>query len=447
MRSISRILRNTLSVLLLLALAAGAVWLITQSRPRPAPAAPSQQSPLATPTASRHEPTQAPARPTATPTEAARLISLCTFSGGPAPEVSGLSLDDYTFSEPKVVLTNTSGIDIAGWLPDGERLLITSRDPEVFREQIEILDIRSGDLKVYGERVGSSGKPVWLPAAKAVAYITATDQQRELRVSQGDPKRIELVGQDVNGLSLAVSPDGQRLIYFAAPTGGQPLLWDSTGRTTQAMPFDLNRWKSFERPANKRNFQSVWSPDGSQIAFYTYPALFLVDGRTNQGCEVNLGIKSEEQGPTWVFEAKWSPDGHYLAMITTATSYPGQLLSFTELAILDIFTGRQLRPKLAMSHVWDIIWAPDSKHIMALGQVETIQGYPIQRLFLVDVLSGDSLPVLPEHILGGGSSNPGMQLAWSPDGRTIAIKCPLLLPESLDMMEDRLCLIVVDTRP
>jgi len=122
-------------------------------------------------------------------------------------------------------------------------------------------------------------------------------------------------------------------------------------------------------------------------------------------------------------------------------------LSFTELAILDIFTGRQLRPKLAMSHVWDIIWAPDSKHIMALGQVETIQGYPIQRLFLVDVLSGDSLPVLPEHILGGGSSNPGMQLAWSPDGRTIAIKCPLLQPESLDMMEDRLCLIVVDTRP
>jgi len=50
MRSIGRILRNTLSVLLLLALAAGAVWLITQSRPRPVPAAPVQQSPLATPT-------------------------------------------------------------------------------------------------------------------------------------------------------------------------------------------------------------------------------------------------------------------------------------------------------------------------------------------------------------------------------------------------------------
>ncbi|PKO20343.1 MAG: hypothetical protein CVU38_20620 [Chloroflexi bacterium HGW-Chloroflexi-1] len=354
-----------------------------------------------------------------------------------------MSLDDYTFSEPKVVLTNTSGIDIAGWLPDGEQLLITSRDPEVFGEEIEVFDVRSGDLKVFGERVSISGKPVWLPTAQAVAYLAVAAQRLELRVSHGDPKRIDLVGQDVDLLSLAVAPDGQRLIYFAAPTGGRPLLWDSTSRTTQAMPFDLNRWKSFERPANKRNFRSVWSSDGSQIAFYTYPALFLVDGRTNQGCEVDLGIESVEQGPTWILEAKWSPDGHYLAMVTTATSVRGQLLPFTKLAILDVFTGEQLRPKLAMSHVWDIIWAPDSQHIIALGQVGTMQGYPIQKAFLVSVLSGNSLPVLPEHILGGGSSDPGMQLAWSPDGRTIAVKCPLLQPDSLDMVEDRLCLITV----
>ncbi|PKO22787.1 MAG: hypothetical protein CVU38_07690 [Chloroflexi bacterium HGW-Chloroflexi-1] len=55
----SRTVRNVLSLALLLGLAAGAAWLIAQSRPRPpdtvgvalAPfsAAPSQQSPLATP--------------------------------------------------------------------------------------------------------------------------------------------------------------------------------------------------------------------------------------------------------------------------------------------------------------------------------------------------------------------------------------------------------------
>jgi len=448
MAKFSRTVRNVLSLALLLGLAAGAAWLIAQSRPRPPeivqqPAAPLQQSPLATPTASRQEPTKSPPHPTATPTEAARPIPLCTFPGGLAPEVIGLSLDDYTFSAPKVVLTNTSGIDIAGWLPDGGQLLITSRDPEVFGEEIEVFNVRSGDLKVFGERVSISGKPVWLPAAKAVAYLAVAAQQLELRVSYGDPKQTELVGQDVDLLSLATAPDGQRLIYFTAPTGGQPLLWDSTSRTTEAMPFDLNRWKSFERPANERDFRSVWAPDGSQIAFYTYPALFLVNVGTGQGCEVDLGIESVEQGPIWIFEAKWSPDGHYLAMITTATSVRGQLLSFTKLAILDVFTGEQLRPKLAMSHVWDIIWAPDSQHIIALGQIGTIQGYPIQKAFLVSVLSGNSQPVLPEHILGGGSSDPGMQLAWSPDGRTIAVKCPLLQPETLDMVEDRLCLITV----
>jgi len=91
-------LRN--GVGLLLALAAGAAWLIVHSRPRPPQTA---GSPLPTPTAVRSptpprspSPTARPPGPPASPTPAAtrvgQRVPFCTFPGGEPPEQGGPGL-------------------------------------------------------------------------------------------------------------------------------------------------------------------------------------------------------------------------------------------------------------------------------------------------------------------------------------------------------------------
>ncbi len=119
-----RMLRNGFALLLLVALAAGAAWLITQSRPRPEQAA---GSPLPTPTAVR-SPTPTQRALQATPTSKALPAPTGTSSPiFPTSTPPGISPSSYMFGEPQVVLTHTTGIRLAGWLPDSRRLLI-SRD-------------------------------------------------------------------------------------------------------------------------------------------------------------------------------------------------------------------------------------------------------------------------------------------------------------------------------
>jgi hypothetical protein len=40
------------------------------------------------------------------------------------------------------------------------------------RERIETFDIRSGEVRVYAERLGIGPKPTWLSAIQGVAYTS-----------------------------------------------------------------------------------------------------------------------------------------------------------------------------------------------------------------------------------------------------------------------------------
>jgi len=59
-----------------------------------------------------------------------------------------------------VVLTHTSAVGIAGWLPDGERLLITRDIPGTNRQSIETFNTRTGEIQIYAQREGANGKGI-----------------------------------------------------------------------------------------------------------------------------------------------------------------------------------------------------------------------------------------------------------------------------------------------
>ncbi len=449
-----RLLNIAKGLLGLLALGALAVALALTFEGLRRDAAPvSFQSPIETPTLPPYPPpiTPAPSPPTIP-------VPPCTFVGRPALAEPGPSLEAYQFSEPKIVLTHPAAIGIAGWLPDGQRLLITRDVPGANRQSIDVVDVQTGELSTYAEREGSSGKPIWLPALKAVAYLTLVAEKGEeqpiryrpeLWISYGNPQQVERLTSDVRG-ALAVEPDGKRLWYFLRSEPDHLQIYDVETRSVQAAPLDLAplrylkpglEWAMRDRSPE---FKMVWRPDGSQVVLYSQFWTFLLDPKTNQVCELDLGdyIAERMDIPPWALEAQWSPDGRYVAFITTDSLQAP--FRRTELSILDMETGehRTLSPgpdiEPGRHYVTDMAWAPDSRHLAVLGVVRIDEvGVEHQGLYLIDIAVGEFQRVFPDREFGGAW---GEALAWSPDGLQLAILCPRILQRNPPVGEGGLCL-------
>jgi len=461
MNRTARWLRNGLGLLLLLALAAGAAWLIVQSRPR---APQTAGSPLPTPTAVRSptpsrspSPTARQPGPPASPTPAAtrvgQRVPLCVFPGGEPPAKGGPDLDKYEFSEPRVVLADAIRTEIAEWLPDNSRLLVSRIDFQSDMERIETLDTHTGDVELYAKPNSHNGRPVWLPAIQGVAYAdalyTARGRQFELRIGRGQSVETEtVVTSDGNnaalGFSLTIEPGGRRLMYLVDHAIGRLQSWDSVAHTNQATSFDVGEWLPPLDPSqpNAQYFVTpIWSPSGTRLAVFADQSLFLVEPGPNRVCEVNRG--------RWLFilpyASQWSPNGRYLAMIGS-TELPDPLIRSSELLVLDVLTG-ELR-RLPLSRKRDLIttlaWGADNQHLAALSIITP--GTPHANLFLADVATGEVRPMLSEFTFGSGASW-GQQMAWARNGRSLALECPALRDADGTIIQSGVCLVSTETRP
>ncbi len=390
------------------------------------------QSPIQTPTQLPYPPpeTPTPAGPLATPTVAPTSIPRCTFVARPAPAASATPLEAYRFSEPQVVLTHTSAIGIAGWLPDGQRLLITRRIPGQSREYVEVFNTRTGELQRYGERHSLPGKPVWLAAHQAVAFAdVGPDKQVVLRISQGKAESVQTPVSGLTGSFLGVSPDDGQLVFFTQASQNRPEVLDLAQPQRAILPavLPLMRWSPY---------RISWHPQGHQIAFYNETGFYLADLPSGRVCEVDLGFEESEAryGKRWAFYAQWSPNGRYLAMLTTVGNLP---IRFSDLIILNTLTGEQrlIPPFVYINpgehYVQDIAWAPNSQVLAVLATVEYRDGTTWEGLYLVDSVTGRTKAMLPRMVFPAGDA--GWNLSWSPNGKFLAVTClygPLCLIET-----------------
>lgn len=406
----------------------------------PITSAPAFQSPLPTPTSPSK-----PGRPPNAP-------PLCEFPGGASPDSSAPSgLDAFVFAEPQVVLTSTIGIEIAEWLPDNQRLLI------VRGASIETFDVVTGSRQQYAQLRSAPGwPPFWLSESEAVAYRDweFIDKERgqvrwDLWVSTGSSVQAQRAVQGLFESDISIAPSGS-LLRFSLTPQQLPSLPDTARQFFHEMVISIDLsdllYPKYGIPIPEgyrpREFQVARRPDGSQFALYANPYLYLVDVNTQFTCEVDLG-RGREGLPRFPLAAQWSLDGRYLAMITTA-QFPGDLVRFSEVTVLDTVTGGQKQLPLE-GDAQEIDWAPDSRHLLVLSMLDKSQWRPVQKLFVADTWTDKSREVLPEHIFGGGTGF-NLQMAWSPDGQKVAVKCPLW-PEGQAIIEDRICLITVEIQP
>jgi hypothetical protein len=429
-----------------------------QLRPRSEGAVVSPGAPLAaypppvtdfpTPTDPPYPP---PGGPGSNPTPAYVQPPACQFGGGPTPEPTGPTLNDYVFSEPQVVLTSTTALGIAAWLPDNERLLITRRLPESNIEAIETFNVRTGETRLYAEKDGTN-KPLWLPGLQAVAYVTLVGKSDnplvfghdELWISYGSPQQTEQVLAEISNFSLAA--DGEQLMYFSPSTGDVPITWSAATKTTQVMTaLDLGDFiypkygetEHFRRRIPGLTFQIAVQPGGKHIAFFGSGLLYLADTQTSQVCEVDLGaIKTL---PRRVSQAAWSADGRYLATLNDYGE-PGGLAIYADIIVLDMLTGEKYTTDLGVSFIYEIAWSPDSRTLAALGEVGPGKGRAQMGLFLIDVSRKDTKRKLPDMIFGAGLRG---TLLWRSDGQAITLDCTTGTPT----VEFRVCITQIGTQP
>jgi hypothetical protein len=390
----------------------------------------------------------------------------CTF---PLAQISTKESqpEEYTFSEPQVVLTAPEGnpLNVAQWLPDNQQILVTEvlynqwkgGDPNDIQESISIYNPETGESKPYAIRSRTDETPIWLPDKNGVVYSSVTisnldaknsayEINRNLWISYGDPNTVQLLADNLQ-LPLVNKPDGSEFMYVS---NKQISKQDETLESIQSSAsFDPAQWDyaTSRRDKNPVSYRMAWQPGTSLVFLYSGAGnigagggyTFILDTASGHVCELDFG--------GWAFSAHWSLDGRYLA-IARSESYTNTNTS-SGVAILDSMTGNlhtvgaTLPDTEGEHYVIDFTWSPDNLHLLILQMIPS--NYDLDHretyhddLYLVDLSSDQSTHLFPEFKSFGGINN----FAWSPDGSKLLVRCPL---SSALLVTDRYCLVSVQS--
>lgn len=354
--------------------------------------------------------------------------------------------DSYAFDEPKVVFTNELQPDIVDWLPDSQNAIIMSTnyiDSGVngYQQTIELLNPQTQETQIYAIRREDEKIPAWNPELKAIVYpdtkIVGTDTKdiqfsSQLRVSYGNPDTTQLLADDLLAHSITVKPDGSQIVYYKNDKElvnkfFSRMVFDGSLQAEKLLPVNLAENELY--PFNI--YDIVWRLGTSQMFFYSNVTstdqTILFDVNNGQSCTISFN--------GWVYFARWSPNGRYLAVIKSPSSHHANWAEYN-LSVLDGLTGNlyevdstkvgPVEMKNCCRHmIGDISWAPDNRHLIVTGTAGltgTTTYVPINKLYLVDFLSGDVNALFPSYEFNAFFRGTG--LAWSPDGFKVLMKCP-----------------------
>lgn len=375
-----------------------------------------------------------PVIPTATSTLAPPQ---CTFPLAQTKYTES-KLEEYTFSDLQVMLTAAQGniYHIAEWLPDNQQVLITEelRNNSDGLESIELYNPEKDESQVYAIRTITHEPPSWNPKMNAVVYPVMNyfdiDKQagtykftRQLWVSYGDPDAAKMLDDNLTQLPFTIKPGGDVLVYLLDKQ------LSKRDKSLQQLPpvlIDHAQWDyAKERRSNQPvSYKMIWQPGTSLIFLYSEGAVggggytFILNADTGDICELDFG--------GWASQARWSLDGRYLAIGRVTKSHP------TVLTLLDTTSGKltildgapqEIEGQLL---IYDFVWAPDNHHLLAIGSVISPRNSQAendtQGLYLVDIASGQTIHIAPEHKSFVFSQD--NNFAWSKDGSQLVIHCP-----------------------
>ncbi len=379
-------------------------------------------------------PSATPSLPTATSTLAPPA---CTFPlAGTTAEES--KPEEYTFSEPQVVLTPEFAPSVEEWLPDNQNVLIMLYKFIDFgingsQQTIELFNPETQETHIYAIRRDIlSAPPAWSSTLNAIVYpdmnvlegSTLTDFRftRQIRITYGNPDETQLLADNLPQYPMAVKPDGSQIAYLL---DNQLFRLDAALKPLAPVPFDRKRWDYLHDNNNYIDAYNIaWRPNSAQIFLDNYAGdglvyTYILDTDSGRLCSLNFD--------GWASEAHWSSNGRYLAIVRAQGRIPIQA---SDVAVLDTATGQYHVFKTAdlgikEGFAQDIAWAPDNRHLLFTIKTDYSQTTHIYSglLYLGDFISGQVEQVLSAsqfNIVGDARPN----LAWSPDGSKLLMNGP-----------------------
>ncbi len=325
----------------------------------------------------------------------------------PTPSI----LEQISFGSPRVVLTDTLGFRIVGWISGDDVLIQRDIKPGGHGEAIEIFNVKTGEVgRLVEGRIW--GKPIWSPWAKAVAYLLYNEEEEVM----------ELVWQPVGGEAevigsgayqpVVLAPEGKGVMAYSPEEGKLvgKVVTPSEERVELA-------FSSFAPPAPGCGwkYDTAVSPGGEWQAVYNCEHFLLVDVGRGVIQEVDLGERLGQK--RWALDAQWSPDGEKLVIIATIDRLPN---SIRFLLLLDPKTERVREISVSRPFViYHADWAPSGRFLLLSGAIDYKEGFAVVEHRLLDVFTGQErkLNLFPSDPLTGAS------FAWSPDGRKLMVNC------------------------
>jgi len=215
---------------------------------------------------------------------------------------------------------------------------------------------------------------------------TGKTRQLEVRVA-GDLNWARPRWEDVSPTRLRnarLSPTGKRALF------------EHRGEIF-SVPAEEGSWRNLTRSPGVADRSPVWSPDGTQIAWFN-----------DDGGEYGVVIADQDGAharrieiphPTFYFRPAWSPDGTRLAF--TDTDYRLLVLDVASGTVTAVDTDRFAHPERSMNPVW----SPDSRWIAYARRLDN----QLRAIFVYDTQTGEA------HQMTDGMSD-AITPVWDADG-------------------------------
>ena len=307
------------------------------------------------------------------------------------------------------------------WFANGEKIIVQRSGEKVnVPWQLSSINVNTGESQVLKEFKNSFFTNVSLsPDEKYLAYgfpNVKNNGNSDINLLSIDGKNeIPLIKHPANDRLLGWLP-GKKEVLFISDRSGTWDLWavpviDGTpSEDAKRIYIDIGEIQPMGLTENGNCLFSF-----SRRIFNTYIAPF----------NVNTGELNEQSGKTIFgsnFQAKWSPDGKYLAYIKEDHKVDNPWI----LIVQDLKTGEERKFATDMFTVHAPCWSPDGNSILILGRPKrqkfAAKGYN-GGIYLVDVKTGQTNEILLlsdyEFKRPADSSSPISDIQWSLDGKSI----------------------------
>jgi hypothetical protein len=332
------------------------------------------------------------------PTEVTETLSFATLEGLFTLQLAG---------RERQVIPAPGGdgiINHLGWSADGQQLaivqdynhvyLIAPQEAASLPTQIFASEcLQPPDIQLFWQRDGNH----------------LLIQQRCTSLNPNEASRLELFVTDLSGrlTTLAHLPSHPDSDYYLSPDRSEAAyvlnqhiyVADISGNTTQQLTETPGDYGAAGSPL-------VWSPDGSQLAFFEGEYPFQKINVINTDGTDRRVLTPNQNFQIYRSRLLWSPNGRYLAFYQP---YNPPYSNQEVISLINVSSG-EIRPISLPGFYTEMNWSPDSRQLSVAGGMQFEQ----QLLYVVDIDTGRFTQLTPEPFHRIPSH------AWAPQGDWLA---------------------------